>query len=187
MPLKLSCVAACESKDDCGAFSGIFNSWCIGCSVFLDAAHSGAIAYLKEDAFKAVQESTSLMENFVIEDTSKNWEKCGNPDNSNRVFDLREGHANQNDCIATCKADDECVAFSGIFCSWCIGRSVDLDTAHSFTRMNQVLSLRVMWVKNKFYLCSLSYLLLLIDMFKCSTSALSHDESQKVTENITCN
>lgn len=49
------------------AFSGIFNSWCIGCSVPLDAARSGAIAYFKEDAFKAVQESTSLMENSVME------------------------------------------------------------------------------------------------------------------------
>ena len=65
-------------------------------------------------------DDVSDLHNSVIADTSKNGKKCGNPGNPNRVFDLRDGHAKQHDCIATCEADDECVAFSGIFGSWSV-------------------------------------------------------------------
>ena len=43
-----ACNTACVSDPSCVAFSAIFGSWCIGCSVPLAIAHGGATAYLKQ-------------------------------------------------------------------------------------------------------------------------------------------
>jgi len=44
-----NCRNACTDKEKCIAFSGIWNSWCIGCAVGLKDNHSGAIAFKKTD------------------------------------------------------------------------------------------------------------------------------------------
>ena len=60
--------------------------------------------------------------------------KCGYPKiedpHSNRVFDLRGRSATQENCIQKCKDIPSCVAFSGIWNSWCIGCKIDLDAQH---------------------------------------------------------
>jgi len=75
--------------------------------------------------------TVSTVTTVVVADASKDGMKCGTPAvGSNRVFDLRSSNANENACIAACENDENCVAFSGIMGSWCIGCSVDLDSAH---------------------------------------------------------
>ena len=43
-----NCKAKCAKNEDCVAFSGIWNQWCIGCDVKLDTKHQGALAFKKE-------------------------------------------------------------------------------------------------------------------------------------------
>jgi len=43
-----NCEAKCAKNEDCVAFSGIWNQWCIGCDVKLTTQHQGAIAFKKE-------------------------------------------------------------------------------------------------------------------------------------------
>ena len=42
-----NCKLQCLENSACKAFSGIWNDWCIGCSVDLDETHSGAVAFKK--------------------------------------------------------------------------------------------------------------------------------------------
>ena len=42
------CISKCAGDSDCVAFSGIWNSWCIGCKSELDEAHKGALAFIKD-------------------------------------------------------------------------------------------------------------------------------------------
>ena len=42
------CTSKCVADSDCVAFSGIWNSWCIGCKSELDEAHEGALAFIKD-------------------------------------------------------------------------------------------------------------------------------------------
>ena len=44
---KKNCEAKCANNEDCVAFSGIWNEWCIGCDVKLTTKHQGAIAFKK--------------------------------------------------------------------------------------------------------------------------------------------
>ena len=49
------CKDKCSNDSKCVAFSAIFNSWCIGCSLALEDSfnqnHGGAIAYRKGMAY----------------------------------------------------------------------------------------------------------------------------------------
>ena len=75
-------------------------------------------------------------DNFVLKtktDPSMNGYKCDVPGRHGnaRVFDLRDAAATEDACIDACESDDQCVAFSAIFGSWCIGCKLHLDTFHS--------------------------------------------------------
>ena len=43
-----NCKEKCGKNEDCVAFSGIWNQWCIGCDVKLTTRHRGALAFKKE-------------------------------------------------------------------------------------------------------------------------------------------
>ena len=45
--IEQNCREACTTNENCVAFSGIWNRWCIGCSTDLTDNHSGAIAIKK--------------------------------------------------------------------------------------------------------------------------------------------
>ena len=45
---KTECTRKCAGDSACVAFSGIWNSWCIGCKSELDDAHEGALAFIKD-------------------------------------------------------------------------------------------------------------------------------------------
>ena len=47
-----------------------------------------------------------------------------------KVIRLRGENATEDACVAECKSNAQCVAFSGIFGSWCIGCRINLDTLH---------------------------------------------------------
>jgi len=77
-----ACVAACENLDSCVAFSGIMGSWCIGCQVELDTAHSGAVAYKKTSGGAeepAAYEVPTVVAEPVAPTGSKFW-KVSNAD-----------------------------------------------------------------------------------------------------------
>ena len=42
-----NCIQKCKDTSDCVAFSGEWNSWCIGCKVALFTKDLGAVAYKK--------------------------------------------------------------------------------------------------------------------------------------------
>jgi len=44
-----NCKAKCAQNEDCVAFSGIWNQWCIGCDVELTTKHQDAIAFKKDE------------------------------------------------------------------------------------------------------------------------------------------
>jgi len=72
-----------------------------------------------------------LSQTEVSRDESSDNRKCGSPDSTDyRVFDLRSGEATLEGCTNACIRDPSCVAFSGVFDSWCIGCSVPLDVSH---------------------------------------------------------
>ena len=67
---------------------------------------------------------------MIVADPSNNDKKC-EYGGSNRVFVLRGGNANEENCKAACMSDAKCVGFSGIWNKWCIGCSTDLTDNHS--------------------------------------------------------
>ena len=77
-----------------------------------------------------VSHSDSNDNSVLKADTSMDGYKCGVHRSSVRLFDLRGENATEDACVAECKSNAQCVAFSGIFGSWCIGCRIDLDTLH---------------------------------------------------------
>ena len=45
---KTECTSKCAGDPDCVAFSGIWNSFCIGCKSELDTPHPGTLAFIKD-------------------------------------------------------------------------------------------------------------------------------------------
>jgi len=66
----------------------------------------------------------------ISRDESSDNLKCGSSSSDSRVFELRSGEATLESCTNACLRDPSCVAFSGVFDSWCIGCSVPLDKNH---------------------------------------------------------
>ena len=44
-----NCQEKCAKNEDCVAFSGIWNQWCIGCDVKLTSKHQDAFAFKKDE------------------------------------------------------------------------------------------------------------------------------------------
>lgn len=72
-----------------------------------------------------------MHDKLVVRDFSYDGKKCFNPGSANRVFKLTGGEATEEKCSAKCQEQSTCVAYSGIFNSWCIGCDTTLQTAHS--------------------------------------------------------
>eukprot|EP00931_Biecheleriopsis_adriatica_P094337 TRINITY_DN679_c0_g1_i6.p1 TRINITY_DN679_c0_g1~~TRINITY_DN679_c0_g1_i6.p1 ORF type:complete len:3274 (-),score=593.17 TRINITY_DN679_c0_g1_i6:142-9879(-) len=66
---------------------------------------------------------------FFVADPSKHGMKCRD-EASNRVFDLRGDSATAKSCMQKCMSTENCIAYSGIFGSWCIGCRVPVDATH---------------------------------------------------------
>jgi len=67
----------------------------------------------------------------VVRDETNDGKKCGMPGDANRNFDLRGSHATEVSCKGKCEETVGCLAFSGIWGSWCIGCVVPLSAAHT--------------------------------------------------------
>ena len=69
----------------------------------------------------------------VVRDSPYDGKKCDNwgSGSESRVFDLRGGDATEEKCSAKCQEKSTCVAYSGIFNSWCIGCDKTLQTDES--------------------------------------------------------
>ena len=67
----------------------------------------------------------------MVPDTPNDNKKCGLPGSANRVFYFRGSNAQEQKCRDECTRRKNCVAFSGIWNSFCIGCSVALDATHS--------------------------------------------------------
>jgi len=67
----------------------------------------------------------------ISRDESSDNLKCGPSSSDSRVFDLRSEEATLEGCTNACLQDPSCVAFSGVFDSWCVGCSVPLDENHN--------------------------------------------------------
>ncbi len=115
-----------EYHSTCHTREQVVNNWNNRRESSVATTQSGSNYGVREIDFKICSTYDSVG-GSVIADESKNGKKCGD----NRVFDLRNGDAKEAWCIDACEADDDCVAFSGVFGSWCIGCKVALDTAHT--------------------------------------------------------
>ena len=118
------------SSSTCYTREQVVNNWNKKQGSSVATTQSGSSYGVREIDFKICSTYDSVG-GSVIADESKNGKKCGVPGNTNRVFDLRNGDAKEAWCIDACEADDDCVAFSGVFGSWCIGCKVALDTAET--------------------------------------------------------
>ena len=118
------------SSSTCYTREQVVNNWNNRRGSSVATTQSGSSYGVREIDFKICSTYDSVG-GSVIADESKNGKKCGVLGNTNRVFDLRNGDAKEAWCIDACEADDDCVAFSGVFGSWCIGCKVALDTAHT--------------------------------------------------------
>ena len=118
------------SSSTCYTREQVVNNWNNRAASSLATTQSSDGYGVREIDFKICSTYDSVG-GSVIADESKNGKKCGVPGNTNRVFHLRNGDAKEAWCIDACEADDDCVAFSGVFGSWCIGCKVALDTAHT--------------------------------------------------------
>ena len=118
------------SSSTCYTREQVVNNWNKKQGSSVATTQSGSSYGVREIDFKICSTYDSVG-GSVIADESKNGKKCGVPGNTNRVFDLRNGDAKEAWCIDACEADDDCVAFSGVFGSWCIGCKVALDTAQT--------------------------------------------------------
>ena len=67
----------------------------------------------------------------IIPDPGRDNKKCSYANKANRVFVLRNGDAQEQNCRRACNDDENCVAFSGIWNIWCIGCSVQLTENHN--------------------------------------------------------
>ena len=118
------------SSSTCYTREQVVNNWNNRRGSSVATTQSGSNYGVREIDFKICSTYDSVG-GSVIADESKNGKKCGVLGNTNRVFDLRNGDAKEAWCIDACEADDDCVAFSGVFGSWCIGCKVALDTAQT--------------------------------------------------------
>ena len=118
------------SSSTCYTREQVVNNWNNRRGSSVATTQSGSSYGVREIDFKICSTYDSVG-GSVIADESKNGKKCGVLGNTNRVFDLRNGDAKEAWCIDACEADDDCVAFSGVFGSWCIGCKVALDTAQT--------------------------------------------------------
>ena len=68
----------------------------------------------------------------LIADPENNGKKCGTPTQTDdRTFYLRDRQATTENCKLTCLNDPACIAFSGIWNSWCIGCKTELSAEHA--------------------------------------------------------
>ena len=118
------------NSSTCYTREQVVNNWNNRRGSSVATTQSGSSYGVREIDFKICSTYDSVG-GSVIADESKNGKKCGVLGNTNRVFDLRNGDAKEAWCIDACEADDDCVAFSGVFGSWCIGCKVALDTAQT--------------------------------------------------------
>ena len=118
------------SSSTCYTREQVVNNWNNRRGSSVATTQSGSSYGVREIDFKICSTYDSVG-GSVIADESKSGKKCGVLGNTNRVFDLRNGDAKEAWCIDACEADDDCVAFSGVFGSWCIGCKVALDTAQT--------------------------------------------------------
>jgi hypothetical protein len=87
-----ACNTACVSDPSCVAFSAIFGSWCIGCSVPLASAHDGSTAYLKQPP------SSGIAALRMLAGDGSTCEKLACPSNSAAVVSDGVGNAQQCAC-----------------------------------------------------------------------------------------
>ena len=69
----------------------------------------------------------------ISPDVENDGKKCAYA-GSNRIFDLRGTDATETKCRDECKKINSCVAFSGIWNSFCIGCKVALSDNHTGTK-----------------------------------------------------
>eukprot|EP00931_Biecheleriopsis_adriatica_P090105 TRINITY_DN6413_c0_g1_i5.p1 TRINITY_DN6413_c0_g1~~TRINITY_DN6413_c0_g1_i5.p1 ORF type:complete len:759 (+),score=99.48 TRINITY_DN6413_c0_g1_i5:94-2277(+) len=151
-----ACKQTCNDMQECVAFSGVPGSWCVGCRISLDKSFDDGCtkAYTKASSIspttasttaEATAETTSVMSTTTLEvdatvaverDSARDGKKCGNYGSADRVFDLRRGAATEEACKQKCTDMDECVAFSGVFGSWCVGCRIPLDRRGLQTEMH---------------------------------------------------
>ena len=55
------CKKECARNNNCWVFSGVWNGWCIGCSIALSTQHNNAIAFKKEGNQKPLHISVSIV------------------------------------------------------------------------------------------------------------------------------
>ena len=65
-----------------------------------------------------------------VRDPQNDNKKCSNPGSANRLFKLSGTDATETNCQYECEKTQSCVAFSGIWGSWCIGCKIALSTYH---------------------------------------------------------
>ena len=66
-----------------------------------------------------------------VRDPQNDNKKCGIPGSANRLFTLYRTYATETNCQYECEKIQSCVAFSGIWRSWCIGCKIPLYTYHN--------------------------------------------------------
>ena len=66
-----------------------------------------------------------------VRDPQNDNKKCSIPGSANRLFKLSGSDATETNCQYECEKIQSCVAFSGIWRSWCIGCKIPLSTYHN--------------------------------------------------------
>jgi hypothetical protein len=98
-----------------------------------DEDPSGNWCIVANPGCKTVQENKwsycASGDNIIRDDQGDN-KKCAYS-GSNRVFVLRGGDALEHKCRKACTINERCIAFSGIWNSWCIGCDVELTDNHN--------------------------------------------------------
>ena len=65
-----------------------------------------------------------------VRDPQNDNKKCSIPGSANRLFKLSGSDATETNCQFSCEQIQSCVAFSGIWGSWCIGCKIPLSADH---------------------------------------------------------
>jgi hypothetical protein len=107
-----ACIKKCEEVDKCVAFSGIFGSFCIGCSVAFDDNHANAIAYKKAD--KKANEAPTTMAPTTMAPGPPSYVVAGNGKCLHNGNDPKyEYHGGSgNNCMTLCDGKSACGGYS---------------------------------------------------------------------------
>lgn len=108
-----ACRERCTADTRCKFYAQNENDWCWIQSKCDYSKHTGGVVY---------QKTAEVAPTWVVfADPEKDGKKCFNSGSEHRVFDLRGGNANLEACKTWCDGMDNCLSFSGVFGSWCIG------------------------------------------------------------------